>query len=84
MPFSPERPADDDVALDGDGERGVDGAGLRDEGERVDEGHQVREQHAVVEREEQRGPGVPVHRREAGIENHTFSIFHPVSSYILS
>ena len=37
--FSPERPADDNVALDGDGKRGVDGASLRDEGERVDDGY---------------------------------------------
>ena len=73
--FSPEWPADDDVALDGDCERGVDWAGLRDEGERVDEGHEVREELAVVEGEKERRAGVAVHSREAERtnENRTLS-----------
>ncbi len=63
-PFLPEGPADDDVSLDGDAERAVDGARLGNDAHGVHNRGDVWEDALVVEREE-RVLGEPVHGGQA-------------------
>ncbi len=63
--------ADDDVPLDRDAERGVDGAGLRRQPQRVDERGGVGEHVLVVERGH-RVATEAVHRGKAGRRRRKF------------